>query len=279
MVVVEGCGELLLGVFGPFWVEGDAGDVVFDGFFDECDGEVGHVAVAFLAAAAEVVGVGAARFILSGKTRGSLRGGWDTRAGTCSRGGCCAVGQVCWALFRSLPVRSSAVWSKVNPSCPLDVVSRACINWCHLGAEVATMRCWRPVTTVGVVVCLLVAGCVSEWDRGMQALKADPMASASWEGLELLGTVETVNDSPKPSPPSITYCYKLDTSVSRAVDAVMDSAEQHGWAENPELRTSQKAVAKKLYGEHGGTLIASVESDRCLQRYPDFQFRISLFYS
>nr|WP_233558387.1 hypothetical protein [Tessaracoccus sp. OH4464_COT-324] len=60
VVVVEGCGELLLGVFGPFWLGADAGHVAFDGFFDEGDGQVGHVAVAFLAAAAEVVGVGAA---------------------------------------------------------------------------------------------------------------------------------------------------------------------------------------------------------------------------
>ena len=141
------------------------------------------------------------------------------------------------------------------------------------------MRCWQPVMTVVVAVCLLVAGCASEWDRGMQALKADPMASASWEGMELLGTVETVNDSPKPSPPSITYCYKLEIPVSRAVEVAMDSAVEHGWIENSELRTSQKAVAKKQYGENGGTLIASVDSDRCLQQYPDFQFRISLYYS
>lgn len=141
------------------------------------------------------------------------------------------------------------------------------------------MRCWRSVVALVVAACLLLAGCASEWDRGMRALKTDPMASVMWEGLELLGTVETVNDSPKPSPPSITYCYKLDISVSRAFDAVMDSAEKHGWVENPELRTSQKAVAKKQYGEHGGTLIASVDSDRCLQQHPDFQFRISLFYS
>lgn len=141
------------------------------------------------------------------------------------------------------------------------------------------MRYWGPVTTLVVAVCLLVTGCTSEWERGMQALKGDPMASASWEGLELLGRVETVDEGWKPSPPSITYCYKLDISASLAVEAVMDSAEQHGWVENPELRTSQKAVAKKQYGEHGGTLIASVDSDRCLRDYPDFQFRISLFYS
>nr|WP_260465023.1 hypothetical protein [Arachnia propionica] len=60
MVVVEGCGELLLGAFGPFWLEADAGHMAFDGFFDQRHGQVGHVAVAFLAATAEVVGVGAA---------------------------------------------------------------------------------------------------------------------------------------------------------------------------------------------------------------------------
>ena len=141
------------------------------------------------------------------------------------------------------------------------------------------MRYWRSVTTVVVAASLLVAGCVSEWDRGMQALKADPIASASWEGLEFLGAVETKNEGWKPQPPSISYCYKLHVQVSKALEVVMESAEENGWNENNDLRTSQDAVAKKRFGEHGGTLIASADSELCSEKYQSFQFRISLSYS
>ena len=94
------------------------------------------------------------------------------------------------------------------------------------------MHCWRPVTAVVVAVCLLVAGCVSEWDRGMQALKADPIASASWEGLELLSAEETSNEGHKPKPPSITRCYRLTIPPDEAFSKVIKTAGEYGWVED-----------------------------------------------
>ena len=90
------------------------------------------------------------------------------------------------------------------------------------------MHCWRPATTLIAVASLLTAGCVSEWDRGMHALKADPMASANWEGMELLGTVETKNEGWKPRPPRFTRCFKTSMTPEETFDTVLTTAEEHG---------------------------------------------------
>ena len=148
-----------------------------------------------------------------------------------------------------------------------------------LVVEVAVMRCWRSVSSVVVVVCLLGAGCVSGWDRGMRALREDPMASASWDGLELLGTVETKNDSPTPSPPSISYCYLLAIPRDQAVTSVVSTAEANGWLVDAEFSTPHSAIAEKKFNSHTGTLIVSNESVRCREKYPNFELRISLSHS
>lgn len=115
------------------------------------------------------------------------------------------------------------------------------------------MRCRQPVTTMVVAVCLLVAGCVSEWDRGMQALKADPMASASWEGLELLATHETSSDGYKPPGPNITYCYKIAIPVEEVIEVVLATAEEYGWVEDPAVKRKRGTVARKeIAGSRGG---------------------------
>ncbi|RRD04447.1 hypothetical protein EII34_10330 [Arachnia propionica] len=140
------------------------------------------------------------------------------------------------------------------------------------------MRYWRSVTTVVVAVCLLVVGCVKEsgWEQAMQALKADPMASVSWDGLELLGTVETVNDSPKPSPPGITRCYKLSIPTREAFEKVMSSARQYEWNENLEEAAPSYAKAWKIIDGYRVSLRVSTDSYRCEKEYPDYDFRITL---
>ena len=139
------------------------------------------------------------------------------------------------------------------------------------------MRCWRPVVTVVVAVCLLVAGCVSEWDRAMQALKADPMASASWEGMELLGENLPENEGPKPEPPGITRCYKIGMTVEEAIDTVLVTAEEHGWVEDPSVRRKGGAVARK---EIEGTKVRLILSDSLAscEIHLNAGFRITIGY-
>lgn len=139
------------------------------------------------------------------------------------------------------------------------------------------MRCWRPVTTVVVAVCLLVAGCVSEWDRGMWALKADPMASVTWESMELLGTSQTRQEGWKPPPPSITRCFKTSMARQEAFNTVLATAEEHGWIEDESLREySYLIFRKKLQGFNGG-LMASHDNTGC-DDYPEANFSITLDY-
>lgn len=60
------------------------------------------------------------------------------------------------------------------------------------------MKRFTQLTTAGLLATsLLLAACASDWDQRMQALKSDPMATATWDGFELLGTYETTNDSYK----------------------------------------------------------------------------------
>lgn len=140
------------------------------------------------------------------------------------------------------------------------------------------MRRWcRPVAVMLVAVCLLSAGCVSEWDRGMQALKADPMASATWDGLELLSAEETRNEGHKPKPPSITRCYKLTIPVDEAISKVIETAEEYGWAEEAGVRTKESALAGKTINNAVASLILSTRSEACSSN-PDFQFRITINY-
>ncbi|MDO5084052.1 MAG: hypothetical protein Q4D89_11730 [Arachnia propionica] len=138
------------------------------------------------------------------------------------------------------------------------------------------MRCWRPVVAVVVAVCLLVAGCVSEWDRRMQGLRDDPMASASWEGLELLGTVETSNDSWNPPSPSITRCYKLTVPVEEAFSQVKSTAEQCEWSKELIPSAVEYASYEKVISGSKVFLQLSTSSVECDVSYPNFDFRITL---
>ncbi|MDO5068571.1 MAG: hypothetical protein Q4D96_14950 [Propionibacteriaceae bacterium] len=138
------------------------------------------------------------------------------------------------------------------------------------------MRGWRPVATVMVAVCLLLAGCVSEWERRMQALRDDPMASASWEGLDLLGTVETSNDSYKSPSPRITRCYKLGVSLKEAFEKAKETAWQYGWVTNADVKTADYFEADKTVNGSWVVLRLATESPYCDNSYPDTEFTVML---
>ena len=138
------------------------------------------------------------------------------------------------------------------------------------------MRYWRSVTTVVVAMSLLVTGCVSDWEHRMQGLRDDPMASASWEGLELLGVVETSNDSYKSPSPRITQCYKLNVSLKEAFEKVRETAKQHDWVTNADVKTPDYFEADKTINGSWVALRLSVDSPYCDNSYPDTEFSIML---
>ncbi|RRD49060.1 hypothetical protein [Arachnia propionica] len=110
----------------------------------------------------------------------------------------------------------------------------------------------------------------------MQALKADPMASVSWEGLELLGTNQTVNEGHKPEPPIFTRCYKLLVPVSQAFDVVTASALEQGWEEK-KRRTAQDATLKKMISGYSAGVILTTHTGGC-EEFPETVFRITMLY-
>ncbi|RRD46915.1 hypothetical protein EII35_15350 [Arachnia propionica] len=111
----------------------------------------------------------------------------------------------------------------------------------------------------------------------MQALKADPMASATWDGLELLSAEETRNEGHKPKPPSITRCYKLTIPVDEAFSRVLATAEEHGWVEETGVRTKESSLARKTINNATASLVLSTKSAVC-DSNPDFQFRVNIHY-
>ncbi|MDO5082939.1 MAG: hypothetical protein Q4D89_06005 [Arachnia propionica] len=140
------------------------------------------------------------------------------------------------------------------------------------------MRYWRSVMTVVVAVCLLVVGCSQEsrWDRNMQRLRDDPMASASWEGLELVEEDLSENTGPKPEPPGITRCYKIAIPFEEALELVLATAKENGWVEDSSLRGKGGTVAGKKIGPSEGYLVISESKGSCI--YDGFGLRISIGY-
>ena len=67
----------------------------------------------------------------------------------------------------------------------------------------------------------LVCGLVFQWHHGLARIRRESIVSATWSGLELLGTEETEEKGWKPEPPSITHCYKLTIPVKEAYEKVI----------------------------------------------------------
>ena len=64
----------------------------------------------------------------------------------------------------------------------------------------------RTTTTATALIlcaCLLLTGC-SARARQRNLIRNDPMASATWDGIEFLGSKESEDDGPTPPPTSMT---------------------------------------------------------------------------
>lgn len=129
-----------------------------------------------------------------------------------------------------------------------------------------------------LTACLFfVCGCVSQWQQGMASIRRESIVSATWSGLELLGTEETEEKGWKPEPPSITHCYKLTIPVKEAYEKVIATAGEDGWSEDYAVQRETSRVVIKDTGEGVLNVILATDSITC-EKYPDFAFRLTFSY-
>ena len=141
------------------------------------------------------------------------------------------------------------------------------------------MRYLKRVAAVQLVavLCLALVACASDWDRWMNNLRKDPIATARWPGLEPLGREETTGEGYKPRPPKINRCYRRTIPLEEAFTQVMTTAEQEGWQEDQNLRYSESRVAQKQPEDNKATLILTSGTTGC-ESYHHAGFRITMIY-
>ena len=136
----------------------------------------------------------------------------------------------------------------------------------------------RTTTTATALIlcaCLLLTGC-SARARQRNLIRNDPMASATWDGIEFLGSKETEDDDPKPPPTSMTRCFATDLPLDEAFDRILTTAKQNGWnheyANGPKVR-----IISKNTSEGGMKIILSTALARC-EQYPTANFTLTLTF-
>ena len=82
-------------------------------------------------------------------------------------------------------------------------------------------RTTATVTALVLCACLLLTGC-SARARQRDLIRNDPMYSATWDGIEFLGTEDSKDDGPKPPPVATTRCFSITIPPRRC------TAKSHG---------------------------------------------------
>lgn len=96
------------------------------------------------------------------------------------------------------------------------------------------MKRFTQLTIVGLLATsLLLSGCASKWDQQMAALKKDPMVTATWEGIEFIGSTESENRDYKSPPPHIERCYRSSLPPDITFQMLVHSAQEYGWKPTP----------------------------------------------
>ena len=135
-------------------------------------------------------------------------------------------------------------------------------------------RITATVTALVLCACLLLTGC-SAHARQRDLIRNDPMYSATWDGIEFLGTEDSKDDGPKPPPVATTRCFTMTIPPEDALQKVMATAEQSGWTEDRSSKSSPTRTAGKGSREGGMSLYVSTEIIRCKQ-YPETNFVVSI---
>ena len=129
-------------------------------------------------------------------------------------------------------------------------------------------RTTTTAVTLILIACLLLTGCSAEALQ-KNRLRQDPLYTATWDGIEFLGTEESADGTWKPPPPSITRCFTTTLPPEEAVQRIMTTAEQENWTEDestPRSGTSRWAQKRT----RGGMLrlYVSESASGCMQ-YPE----------
>ena len=123
-----------------------------------------------------------------------------------------------------------------------------------------------------LATCLLLIGCSAEALQ-KNRLRQDPLYTATWDGIESLGTEESTDGAWKPPPPSITRCLKTRLPPEEAVQIITRTTEQENWTEAKSALTPATTGWGRKEEMH--LCVPVKTSGRCKQ-YPESNLAITL---
>lgn len=137
----------------------------------------------------------------------------------------------------------------------------------------------RTTTTATALIlcaCLLLTGC-SARARQRNLIRNDPMASATWNGIEFLGSKETEDDDPKPPPVAMTRCFNMTIPLEDAYERIFATAKQNGWRKDDLIGSRTTRAATKGSNEGGMTLFVSTAIIRC-EQHPETNLVLTITF-
>mgnify|MGYP003358436284 CR=1 FL=1 len=137
-------------------------------------------------------------------------------------------------------------------------------------------RTTATVTALVLCACLLLTGC-SARARQRNLIRNDPMASATWDGIEFLGSKESEDDGPKPSPVAMTRCFNMTIPLEDAHERIFATAKQNGWGEDPPAGPKATRTAFKGTNEGGMSLFVSTTIIRC-EQHPQTNLALTITF-
>ena len=137
-------------------------------------------------------------------------------------------------------------------------------------------RTTMTVTALVLCACLLLTGC-SAHARQRDLIRKDPMASATWDGIEFLGSKETEDDNPKPPPVAMTRCFNMTIPLEDVHKRIFATAKQNGWREDNSIGSRTTRAATKGSNEGGMTLFVSTAIIRC-EQHPETNLVLTITF-
>ena len=133
-------------------------------------------------------------------------------------------------------------------------------------------------TATALVLCawLLLTGCSAQ-ARQRDLMRKDPMASATWDGIDFLGFKESEDDGPKPSPVAMTRCFNMTIPLEDAHERIFATATQNGWREDDLIGSRTTRAATKGSNEGGMTLFVSTAIIRC-EQHPETNLALTITF-
>lgn len=131
-------------------------------------------------------------------------------------------------------------------------------------------------TALVLCACLLLTGC-SARARQRDLIRNDPMYSATWNGIEFLGSKESEDDGPKPSPVAMTRCFNMTIPLEDVHKRIFATATQNGWQEDNSIgsRTTRAAIKESTAGKM--SLFVSTAIIRC-EQHPETNLALTITF-